>query len=112
VYLTWVNLVFLPFFSFNEINNLRAFTVAFSSIPTISANRVSSPEDCEARASNVGTQLSNGRISFVVCIPPAFGQLPLSHFHKVSRAEGPKRTGGMTFGAIPLFRSRHLPGIT
>jgi hypothetical protein len=34
VYLTWVNSVFLSFFSFNKISNLRGFSVAFSSIPT------------------------------------------------------------------------------
>ncbi len=34
VYLTWANPVFLAFFSFNRINNLRVFSVAFSSIPT------------------------------------------------------------------------------
>ena len=36
VYLTWANSVFLAFFAFNTINNLRAFSVAFSSIPTSS----------------------------------------------------------------------------
>jgi len=30
--------VFLAFFSFNRINNLRAFNVAFSSIPTAPTN--------------------------------------------------------------------------
>jgi hypothetical protein len=34
VYLTWANPVFLAFFSFNGINNLRIFSVAFGSIPT------------------------------------------------------------------------------
>src|SRR6266849_2067421 len=34
VYLTWANPVFLAFFSFNRINNLRVFSIAFSSIPT------------------------------------------------------------------------------
>jgi len=34
VYLTWANSVFLSFFAFNAINNLCAFNVAFSSIPT------------------------------------------------------------------------------
>jgi hypothetical protein len=34
VYLTWANPVFLAFFSFNRISNLRVFSVAFSSIPT------------------------------------------------------------------------------
>jgi len=34
VYLTWVNSVFLSFFPLNGISNLRAFNVAFSSIPT------------------------------------------------------------------------------
>ena len=34
VYLSWANPVFLAFFSFNGINNIRVFTVAFSSIPT------------------------------------------------------------------------------
>jgi hypothetical protein len=34
VYLTWANMMFLAFFAFNRINNLRVFNVAFSSIPT------------------------------------------------------------------------------
>jgi hypothetical protein len=34
VYLGWANLMFLAFFPFNEVNNLRAFNVALSSIPT------------------------------------------------------------------------------
>ncbi len=34
VYLTWANPVFLAFFAFNRINNLRIFNAAFSSIPT------------------------------------------------------------------------------
>jgi hypothetical protein len=34
MYFTWVNSVFLSFFSFNGISNLRVFNVAFSSIPT------------------------------------------------------------------------------
>ena len=34
VYLTWAYVVFLSFFSFNRISNLRVFTTAFSSIPT------------------------------------------------------------------------------
>ena len=34
VYLTWANSLFLAFFAFNGISNLRAFNVAFSSIPT------------------------------------------------------------------------------
>jgi len=34
VYLSWANPVFLAFFSFNRINNLRVFSVAFSPIPT------------------------------------------------------------------------------
>jgi len=38
VYLTWVNSVFLSFFSFNGINNLRVFNIAFSSIPTAPTN--------------------------------------------------------------------------
>jgi hypothetical protein len=38
VYLTWANLLFLAFFSFNEINNLRAFNATFSSIPTAPTN--------------------------------------------------------------------------
>ena len=33
VYLTWAYPVFLSFFSFNRISNLRAFNSAFSSIP-------------------------------------------------------------------------------
>jgi hypothetical protein len=32
VYLSWANEAFLAFFSFNRINNLRAFNVAFSPI--------------------------------------------------------------------------------
>src|SRR5271170_3474727 len=35
VYLTWANMMFLAFFAFNGINNLRAFNVGFSSIPTV-----------------------------------------------------------------------------
>jgi hypothetical protein len=38
VYLTWVNPVFLAFFAFNGTSNLRAFNVAFSSIPTAPTN--------------------------------------------------------------------------
>ncbi len=38
VYLSWANRVFLAFFSFNRMNNLRAFNVAFSSIPTAPTN--------------------------------------------------------------------------
>ncbi len=34
VYLTWANSVFLAFFSFIRISNLRVLNVAFSSIPT------------------------------------------------------------------------------
>ena len=34
MYLPWANQVFLAFFAFNGINNLRVFSVAFSSIPT------------------------------------------------------------------------------
>lgn len=34
VYLTWVHWMFLAFFPFNGINNLRVFNVAFGSIPT------------------------------------------------------------------------------
>jgi len=38
VYLTWANPMFLAFFSFTGISNLRAFNVAFSSIPTAPTN--------------------------------------------------------------------------
>jgi hypothetical protein len=38
VYLPWANSLFLAFFAFNGINNLRAFNVAFSSIPTAPTN--------------------------------------------------------------------------
>src|SRR5579872_3816667 len=34
VYLGWANSVFLAFFAFNRINNLRISSVAFSPIPT------------------------------------------------------------------------------
>ena len=34
VYLGWANPVFLAFFAFNRINNLRIFSVALSPIPT------------------------------------------------------------------------------
>ncbi len=34
VYLTWATSLFLAFFTFNGINNLRVFNVASSSIPT------------------------------------------------------------------------------
>jgi hypothetical protein len=40
VYLAWANPVFLAFFSFNRINNLRVFSVAFSSIPTAPTNQL------------------------------------------------------------------------
>ncbi len=43
VYLTWANSLFLAFFAFNRINNLRAFNVAFSPIPTAPTNLFSSP---------------------------------------------------------------------
>jgi len=38
VYLTWAHMMFLAFFAFNGINNLRVFNVAFSSIPTAPTN--------------------------------------------------------------------------
>lgn len=38
VYLAWANPVFLPFFPFNRISNLRVFSVAFSSTPTPGTN--------------------------------------------------------------------------
>ena len=38
VYLTWAYSVFLSFFAFNKISNLRGFSVAFSSIPTAPTN--------------------------------------------------------------------------
>jgi hypothetical protein len=38
VYLTWADSLFLPFFALNRINNLRVFSVAFSSIPTAPTN--------------------------------------------------------------------------
>jgi hypothetical protein len=38
VYLAWANPVFLAFFPFNRINNLRIFSVAFSPIPTAPTN--------------------------------------------------------------------------
>jgi hypothetical protein len=41
VYLTWANPVFLAFFAFNGINNLRAFNIAFSSIPTAPTRTIS-----------------------------------------------------------------------
>jgi hypothetical protein len=40
VYLTWANSVFLAFFPFNRINNLRIFNIAFSSIPTAPTNLI------------------------------------------------------------------------
>ncbi len=40
VYLTWAYVVFLSFFSFNRISNLRVFTTAFSSIPTAPTNLI------------------------------------------------------------------------
>jgi len=40
VYLTWADSVFLAFFSFNTINNLRGFNVVFSSIPTALTNHL------------------------------------------------------------------------
>jgi hypothetical protein len=48
VYLTWVDSVFLAFLAFNEINNLRVFNVAFSSIPTTTTGFSHSlPRACE-----------------------------------------------------------------
>ena len=41
VYLSWANRVLLAFFAFNGINNLSAFNVAFSSIPTAPTNHLS-----------------------------------------------------------------------
>lgn len=38
VYLGWANPVFLAFFAFNRINNLRIFSVALSPIPTAPTN--------------------------------------------------------------------------
>jgi len=38
VYPTWANRVFLAFFPFNIISNLRTFNIAFSSIPTAPTN--------------------------------------------------------------------------
>jgi hypothetical protein len=38
VYLTSAYSLFLAFFTFNRINNLRVFNVAFSSIPTAPTN--------------------------------------------------------------------------
>jgi len=38
VYLTWANSMFLAFFSFEGISNLRIFSVAFSPIPTAPTN--------------------------------------------------------------------------
>ncbi len=38
VYLTWANPMFLAFFAFSRINNLRVFNVAFSPIPTAPTN--------------------------------------------------------------------------
>jgi hypothetical protein len=38
VYLDWANPAFLSFVPFNRINNLRVFTVGFSSIPTAPTN--------------------------------------------------------------------------
>jgi hypothetical protein len=38
VYLGWANRVFVPFFPFSRINNLRIFNVAFSWIPTAPTN--------------------------------------------------------------------------
>ena len=40
VYLGWANPVFLAFFAFNRINNLRIFSVALSSIPTAPTNHL------------------------------------------------------------------------
>jgi hypothetical protein len=43
VYPGWANPVFLAFFAFNRINNLRAFNVAFSSIPTAPTKEAAQP---------------------------------------------------------------------
>ena len=40
VYLAWANPVFLAFFSFSRINNLRSFSIAFSPIPTAPTNPI------------------------------------------------------------------------
>ena len=56
VYPSWANWVFLAFFAFNGINNLRPFNVAFSSIPTaardlriVSSNQaVATTTDCRS----------------------------------------------------------------
>jgi hypothetical protein len=40
MYLSWANRMFLAFFPFNGISNLRAFNVAFSSIPTASTKTI------------------------------------------------------------------------
>ncbi len=49
VYLSWASLMFLAFFAFNGINNLRVFNVAFSSIPTVPT---ASPVDFNGRESS------------------------------------------------------------
>jgi hypothetical protein len=48
VYLTWADSQFLAFIAFNGINNLRAFNVAFSSIPT--APTIKPPDQTKSRA--------------------------------------------------------------
>ena len=44
VYLSWANSEFLAFFSFNRINNLRVFSVAFSSIPSVPSAKHCCPD--------------------------------------------------------------------
>ena len=49
MYLTWANSLFLAFFAFNGINNLRVFNVAFSSIPTAPTKVFHSKRYCRPR---------------------------------------------------------------
>jgi hypothetical protein len=50
VYLSWANRVFLAFFPFNGINNLRVFNVAFSSIPTAPTKPQETKDFCGAES--------------------------------------------------------------
>jgi len=83
VYLTWVNPVFLAFFAFNGTSNLRAFNVAFSSIPTAPPN-ISFPDNssetspvrtitvstrADSDSENVKISVEDTGLSFAIAAP-------------------------------------------
>ena len=81
LYLTWANWLFLAFFALNRINDLRAFNVAFSSIPTAPSNHpfpqqqlsdLSRRQKAAIRASRVGPMAQLSVPSRYTCVlPPA-----------------------------------------